>query len=271
MTRVAWCQNYEKKGGAEISSFNVIQVGSSLGFDIIGWRVGGENPGVEILKYADIVIVNNLHYVDDSKAELLDFLFKSGKPFIKYDHDCYENEKEIYRKSVLNVFISPMHAQHYFDFCGEEIKGKSRIFPLAFDVNSWNPDGPHTPGTVFIPSYGKCRDHAIDYMNANKNLKFYIATDVAPPGENVFKLGKIPHTKMAEYYPQYETVFHCPMEKAAGERILFEAVMCGCKVITNNMAGHVSWTFDWKDPKVLRPILKRAPYEFWRAVDEVMR
>lgn len=271
LTRIAWCQNYEKNGGAEISSFNVVQIGQRLGFDIVGWKVGGDNSGFELLKSADIVIVNNLHYVDDAKSALLDWLFKSGKPFVKYDHDCFEVEKEIYRRSRLNVFISPKHAQHYIDLCGEEIKGRSICLPLSFCVDDWKMGGPHTPGTVFVPSYGKCRDNVLDYLKSNSHLKFFIASDVVLAGKNVFSLGKINYTKMCEYYPMYETVFHCPLEKCAGERILFEAIMSGCKVITNENAFHTSWDFDWRNDAVLRPILKKAPYEFWAAIDGVIR
>jgi hypothetical protein len=271
LTRIAWCQNYEKNGGAEISSFNVVQVGKRLGFDIVGWKVGGNNAGLDLIRSADLIIANNLHYVDEAKAALLEFIFKTGKPFVKYDHDCYESEREIYRRSLLNVFISPKHAQHYFDFVGDEIKPKSVCIPLAFDVDGWSLGGPHETGTVFVPSYGKCRDNVLDFIAKNPNLRFFIAADTVPPGPNIFKLGKIPYTEMQQYYPKYETVLHCPLDKCAGERILFESIMCGCKVITNENAGHTSWDFDWRNQKVLRPILKKAAYKFWSAIDGVIK
>lgn len=272
MTRVAWVQNYEKNGGAEISNFNAIQVGSRLGFDIVGWAVGGDNAGFELLNSADIVIVNNLHYVEQDKAALLKWLYESNKPFVKYDHDCFEVEKDIYRRSKLNVFISPKHAQHYFDYCGEEIAGRSVCLPLAFNIDNWTSEGPHEPGTVFVPSYGKCRESVMDFIRQNPQYRYFIAADDrVPPGANVFPIGKIPYPKMNEMYPKYEIVHHCPTEKCAGERILFEAVLSGCKVITNENAFHTSWDFDWRNPAVLRSTLKKAIYDFWRAVDGVLR
>jgi hypothetical protein len=271
MTRVAWCQNYEKNGGAEISNFNAIQVGSQLGFDVVGWQVGGDNSGFELLQSADVVIVNNLHYVETEKNALLQWLYSSGKPFVKYDHDCYGDDQEIYKKAKLNVFISPKHAEYYYNFCGKEISEKSIILPLAFNVDHWKCDGPHEHGTVFIPSYGKCRNGAIEFVQDNPQLRYFVAGDVVPAGSNVTKLGKINYTDMAAEYPKYETVYHCPNEKCAGERIIFEAVMSGCKVITSENAFHTSWGFDWRDQKVLRPILKKAVYEFWAAVEKVLR
>ena len=270
-TRIAWCQNYEKNGGAEISNFNVIKIGKNLGFDIVGWNLSGENPGVEVLQGADLVILANLHYVDDAKSTLLKWLYKNEKPFVKYDHDCFEEEKSIYLKSKLNIFISPKHKKYYVDLCGEVINDKSTCLPLAFNVDSWASKGEHTPGTVFIPSYEKCRGNVFDFIRDNPQYNYYVSSEIAPSGKNVFQLGKINYDKMKEYYPRYETVYHCPLERCAGERILFEAVMSGCKVITNEHAGHTSWDFDWRDEKVLRPILSKAVYEFWAAVDKVLK
>ena len=273
MTRIAWAQNYEKAGGAEISCYNIIQAGSSLGYDIVGWVVGGENAtnDFEILRSSDLVIVNNLHFVDQDKERLLKWLWDNKKPYVKYDHDCFEKEKLIYQNSKLNIFISPMHKQHYTDYVGSEIDEKSIVLPLAFDVDRWHKEGEHKAGTIFIPSYIKCRENAQEFVKNNPNFQFFVADDVIPIGKNVTRLGKIEYTQMQNYYPKYESVYHCPLLKCAGERILFEAVMSGCKVITNEKAGHISWKFDWQNDVLLKETLREAVYKFWAEIDKVIR
>ena len=76
--------------------------------------------------------------------------------------------------------------------------------------------------------------------------------------------------KMPAIYSEYETVVHLPEKAGSGERVLFEAVLCGCEVITNSNGSHSSWPF-WQDEKVLREKLRAAPYEFWKVVSELVK
>lgn len=269
MTKVAWVQNYSKNGGAEISNFTAVRIGCDLGFDTVGCVVGDGPLQISVLDKADIVIVNNLHC--SGREELFKWLFSTHKPWIKYDHDLCEEEAELYRKAALNVFISPMHMAYYVAMCGEEIAAKSICLPLAFDVDAWkypNMNG-RIKNSVFIPCYAKCRKEAQEFVGNHPEYSYYVAGHLKPFGLNVNLLGDIIYTDMNEAYGKYENVLHTPNAKCAGERILFEAVMSGCKVITNDNAGHTSWDFDWRDVKVLKPILKNAVYLFWKEVERV--
>lgn len=271
LTRVAWVQNYSKNGGAEISNFVAVRAGRRLGFDIVGVIIGSSNYSERLLDGADVVIVNNLHSA--GKADLLGWLYKTKKPWIKYDHDRCESELEIYKRSRLNVFLSPDHKNHYVDLCGKEIEGRSICLPLAFDVDQLKLSTVgHQPGTVFVPCYGKCRISTASFIRENPQYSYFLAGDVRPANPSMAKittLGNIGYSKIAEHYQKYEKVLHCPDDFTAGDRVLFEAVLCGCDVITSAKAGHSSWTFDWRDERVLRPILDRALYEFWREVEKV--
>jgi hypothetical protein len=267
LQRIAWVQNYSKSGGAEISNFNCVAVGNKLGFDIIGYNLDG-NPDYSLLESSDLVIVNNMHTSPDTKATFLDWLYKSNKPFVKYDHDCFEEEKGIYQRSKLNVFISPKHQQYYESLCGTI--GNSICLPLAFDVDRWQSIGKHEKDSVLIVAYEKCRNNVQDFIANNPQYRYYVTGNTVPIGRDVSSLGEIEYTKIQKLYPDYETVLHLPQERCAGERVLFESILSGCKVITNDNAYHTSWKFDWQDEKVLCPILKRAVYEFWAAIDGVL-
>ncbi|MDD5348244.1 MAG: hypothetical protein PHT59_06505, partial [Candidatus Omnitrophica bacterium] len=78
---------------------------------------------------------------------------------------------------------------------------------------------------------------------------------------------------MPALYSAHETVLHMPDKVGGGERVVFEAVLCGCKVAANGNAAHQSWreVFDWENPEILRERLARAPYEFWREVCRTLR
>ena len=104
-TRVAWIQNYSKNGGAEISNYNCIAVGRDLGFDVVG-VVSNSLRGFGLCKDADVIVVNNLH--SGNRDEIFDYLGRTTVPWIKYEHDLQETEFDLYKKSRLNVFISPL-------------------------------------------------------------------------------------------------------------------------------------------------------------------
>jgi hypothetical protein len=269
LTRVAWVQNYNKHGGAEISNFNMVRIGKKLGYDIVGCALGDPRFSYEVLKRADVVIVNNLH--NGNKGEFITWLLKSGKPFVKYDHDHMENVKEVYTKSDLNVFISPQHQAHYVKMCGDEILERSMCLPLAFDVDVWQPSDMQRAGTVLIPCWRKSRLNAQDFIHKNPEYFYTTIGDMVPFGLRMTTIPDVPYSQMHEVYPLYEQVLHVPDSVGAGERVVFEAVLSGCSVICNENVGHASWDFDWRDPIVLRPILRQAPYQFWSAVERVLK
>lgn len=267
LTRIAWVQNYSKHGGAEISNFSAVRVGNLLGFDIIGCNIDDERNLGYALENCDIPIINNLH--SGSHDRVIARLFESGKPYIVYSHDCFETETDLFKRAALNVFISPRHMQHYVDLCGEDIVSKSIQLPLAFNVDQWG----HThngriPGSVLVTNYEKCRENVIEYIQQNQTKKYFITGNTVPVVGDITRLPVTFYDDMPSLYAKYETLLHLPGKLAAGDRVLFEAIMSGCKVITNTNAGHASWIgcFDWRDEKVLRPILRNAVYCFWNKV-----
>lgn len=267
-TRVVWLQNYVKEGGAEISNYRCVSVGRNLGFDIVGVDID-DVRGYELLRKADVIIVNNLHAAGREKA--LEYLSRTTIPYIKYEHDMLEVEPSLFINSKLNVFISPMQREFYSRSLGIDLSEKSICLPLAIDPDRWEyKANGRVPDSVFIPAYGKCRDNAMQFIAENPGKKVAIAGNVKPLAGNVECIGEVPHGKMSEFYHRFETVYHCPHHRYAGDRVVFEAVLCGCKLITSEHAGHTSWDFDWRDHGVLRPRLREAVYEFWRQVEGVV-
>jgi hypothetical protein len=78
---------------------------------------------------------------------------------------------------------------------------------------------------------------------------------------------------MPECYSRYEYVLHLPQKAGGGERVIFEAILCGCLVITNDNACHKSWSeqWDWQNRDVLEFQLRKAPFEFWKQIEQVIK
>ena len=123
------------------------------------------------------------------------------------------------------------------------------------------------PNSVFIPAWHKCKENAQQFIKENPNKKVYIAGDAQ--FDNATRLGDVDYITMHNLYHRFETVYHAPVVPYAGDRVIFEAVLSGCKIITTSNAGHTSWDFDWHDQNVLRLELKTALYDFWHHVDRI--
>jgi hypothetical protein len=263
MTRVIWIQNYDKNGGAEISNFNCIATGRNLGFDVIGVVINNMQS-FNLLRQADVIIVNNLHA--DNKETIIDYLNKTTIPWIKYEHDLSEHDFDLYKKSRLNIFISPMQQKFYAQKCGE--MSPSVCLPLAINPDRWEyKANSREPNSVFIPAWEKCQKNAEQFIKENPDKKFFVAGNAMT--DNAVRLGDVDYVAMHDLYHRFETVYHAPVVPFAGDRVIFEAVLSGCKIITTSNAGHTSWDFDWHDQTVLRSKLKTALYDFWHHVERI--
>jgi hypothetical protein len=272
-TKVAWIQDFTKVGGAELSNFRVVEVGRDCGFDIIG--VGPRDVKKNVLDTADLLVVNNFfEFSQDTFDTIRKYLFEYRVPYVKYEHDHRELRREnisraLFNASILNVFISPKHKKDHEHILDADSKNVE--LPLAVDPSLYPYKEGLDDGIVLLPvprKYGKILEQ---YVMTYPKLK-YLA--VGPLKHRlpvpVELLQRVEPKKMKDYYHRAGRVVHYPEDRWAGERVVFEAMLCGCRVEANEHTGHTSWDwFDTDTPTELRERLTRAPYEFWRAVDGV--
>lgn len=267
MTRVAWVQNYIKPGGAEITNFHTVKIGHRLGYDIVGIQ---EQHKFGLIAQADVVIVNNLHFEEitnsQQKVAFVDNLLKNDKPYIVFSHDLYETEARLFKNAKLCVFLSPSHQAYY---AGLFELPRSICLPLTIDTERYRaiPNNGRVKNSCLIPSVWKWLPEKIREFKAK-----YPALSVKEVGAQMSRQGSVPYTDMPAEYNKHDYVAHFPNQRWAGERVLFEAVLCGCQVMADSNSGHTSWgkIFDWHDPAVLKERLDKAPFEFWKSVDEVI-
>ena len=270
--KVAWIQDYSREyGGAELSNKSVVAVGFDIGHDIVG--ITPSNFPVGALRDCDVAIVNNFfEFTDAQRSVILDTLWGMGKPYVKYEHDSRELKrkefaKELFGKSRLNVFISPAHRKNHVEALGCE----GVVFPLAVDAEFFRPLSKvdRKAGTaVIVGGYnkgGKISRSIEAHIRGNPGTIF---TSIGHPIPGVSKVTPIlPHKEMPRVYSEHEELVHLPDFFCAGERVVFEAALCGCRVIGNGNVGHLSWGYDLSDIQSLREILRKAPFDFWKSVE----
>jgi hypothetical protein len=275
--RIAWVQDnaIDWKGGAEFSARQVMAVGEQCGFHIEMMTPAGFSS--DVLANADLVVLNNLwHFSGEQMRAILAVLFERRIPYVKYEHDHRELtrpefSRRLFERAAANVFLSPAHRENHREALG----AAGECIPLAIDVDAYRPvpGVERALGTALVSNVRtiKTWERLKAYVSEHQEIRFtVIATNGVIQGRNVKVIPPVLPEKMPELYSAHEFLVHLPDAWCAGERIVFEAALCGCKIVTNERVGHASWGWDLTDAAALRERLIDAPYEFWRLIDGIV-
>ncbi|MCJ7747948.1 MAG: hypothetical protein MUP27_09395 [Desulfobacterales bacterium] len=273
--KVAWIQDNFIVGGAELSSRLVIEVGIDCGYSIDLITPPMDLLIIEtILSKSDFIVINNFWGFSGEQVRIvLKAIYSDGKPYIKYEHDHREFDRlefsrRLFQGSRLNVFLSPIHLKNH-----QEVLGCEGIaFPLAIDVDLFKPvEGvkrkERTAVVCNMRNFKKW-GNLQKYIDDHQEIQFTImAKDTQVQGSNVTVREMIPYEKMPELYSEFEYLVHILDGWGAGERVVLEAALCGCKIVANERVGHMSWNKDLANTNELREWLRIAPYQFWKEVE----
>lgn len=274
--RVAWVQDNFILGGAELSSRLVVEAGIDCGY-LIDLLTPSEDSSImeTILTQSDLIVIGNFWgFSEDQTHVVLKSIYSDRKPYIKYEHDHRELDRlefarRLFQNSRLNIFLSPIHLKNHRDALGCE----GIAFPLAIDVDLFKPvEGiERKPNTALVSNVRHLRtwNNLQKYVDEHPEISFTIIlngqTHIA--GDNVTSRPMLPYEEMPKLYSEFEYLVHLMDGWGAGERVVFEAALCGCKVVANEMVGHMSWGKNLNDVDDLRDWLTLAPYAFWKEVE----
>jgi len=273
--RIGWIQDLVRVGGAEISNQEARRVGSDCGFDIM--VITPESlQNNDQLKSVDLFVLNNIfHFSQEQMAVILRAIY-SGTPYVKYEHDYRELQRpefstKLFSQSKLNIFLSPKHLKDY----QEGLKCDGLCLPLAIDVSHFKPaekeERKKNSALIFNAPNRKLGGSGEEFIKGHPEMMFTILSNNNVPalGANIVLSPPVPYKDLPALYSAHEHLVHLPDRDWAGERIIFEAALCGCKIIANDHVGHMSWKRDLADVKGLAEWLTQAPYEFWKRIGEI--
>ena len=274
---VAWIQDDFIRGGAEISSELVMSIGRDLGYRIIQVTPKTQTKVIEqILSISDFAVIGNFWNFNLDQVDVVLKAFYTDKlPYVKYEHDHRELTRpefsyKLFRNSVLNIFLSPIHLENHKKSIGAD----GICLPLAIDVDFFHCcDGKlRIPKTALVCNIRNFKRWIAlqKYIDEHPEIEFHVITNGTPvvSGANVHRIEPVPYEKMPELYCKYEYLVHLLDGWGAGERVIFEAALCGCKIVANEWVGHMSWQYDLTDIDGLRDWLRLAPYKFWQEIYE---
>lgn len=285
--RVSWVKDDFIRGGAELSSELVREVGRDCGYqiDVISQKM---EPGVigNILSHSDFMVISNMWgFSQEQLKAVLKSIYSDRKPYVKYEHDHRELSRpdfaaRLFGNSRLNVFLSPVHLKNHRETVGAD----GICLPLAIDVDHFHPIErvERRKGTALVCNVRNFKSwvNLQDYIVLHPEIEFTVITaeGLVVSGENVRVRLPVSYEEMPRLYSEFEFLVHLLDGWGAGERVVFEARLCGCKVIANDKVGHTSWNkqesmgwmVDFDNEEGLRNWLRQAPFEFWKVVDRTV-
>jgi len=273
------------RGGAEMNDAAMFQEGLRRGHKLTLF-----NPDTAYCDQ-DAVIISNCVSFDRFRLKNIinstkvvwffhDYIFCRFRLFYPVTEQCkvcgYKNYwLELFKKAKLLIWLSQLHREMTLKSLPELENIPYALIPSAIDPDPFLKEQPRL---VRKPAYlsvntlyeFKGRQNILRWAEEHPQEELHILSDVAcyeQFGHNVTILPPMPYDMMPSVYSEYQNYLELPSTPQPFNRTVVEAKLSGCKVHTNALMGCASW--DWFDsaPVVIAGKLKKAPEDFWRAVE----
>ena len=180
---------------------------------------------------------------------------------------CFAKKKttKLYRNSELNVFVSPLHKSIIEKVITAESLGASYVCKPIIDTRLfYNRKMARDIENLYVGVI--CEAKGIDNLRKiYKDKDIYLIGQIHHDVNLDFGtyLGKVDYEQVAEYMSRAEKFVYLPRWPEPQGRVVVEAALCGCKLVTNDNVGATSFDFNIADPANLENPLD----EFWNEVE----
>lgn len=293
--KIVWLQDLDPMthpGGAQFNDREKIISGIRRGHDIdIMLPPGDDNRFDKV----DATIISN------STAFSTD-IFKAiqeAGPYIYFIHDysplckvrlyypqqekcrsCYRREPwlPVLEGAALRIWLSQLHKDAWMHAMPELSGMPYMLNPSTIDLTQfWDMENERS-GTIAVDSgMGfKGRPLFFEWAKAHPGEKITLVGPIEQQGQaevpdNINVLRTVHYSKMNELYNQHVTFLHIPENPMPFDRTIVEALLAGCKVVTNENVGAMSWPeIASGDRKAIIALMEGANGEFWDGVEGVL-
>jgi glycosyltransferase involved in cell wall biosynthesis len=256
--RIGWINDHSNLvGGGEITSKYIIKMFENHNHDIVMINHKTFNEQSENIIDCDLYFLNNFRLMNPEKIKI----FLDGKKYIYSNRDIvdmsYKHEsavKDIYNKSIKNIFLSPMHENKFIDKYKVNKRDNFLYIPY-FEIDKYESrDKEDKICWVNSFYYHKGIENCLTWARDNKTK-----IDFFGSGEPLL-MAKVLHSKygklnnklrsdeLVNILSRYRFFLHLPDEIETFSRITAEASLCGCDLlIDKNKIGFCSWEFKDRD------------------------
>lgn len=175
---------------------------------------------------------------------------------------------ELYARAALCVFLSPLHAQVAKKMAALPDLPCFILRPLM-DTGLFRNEGRERDiENLFVGVISEAK--GLENMRAQYQDKpITLVGSIRRPGRVDFgtHVPHVPYEQVAEYMNRARHFVYLPRWPEPQGRVVPEAALCGCKLITNENVGATSFDFDLSDPAQY----KGCEQEFWQKLEDTAK
>jgi glycosyltransferase involved in cell wall biosynthesis len=221
--------------------------------------------------YADVC---NLGYLPCSGrsvnpcAHKSQFKLKRNIAAKEFGRTCFATKtivKESYQKSILNLYVSPLHREITNRVLNMDDTKKSIVVRPIIDLNAFcNKNVDRDIDYLFVGVLSEAKG----FESLRKNFsdkEIFMVGDIHPKIKLDFgrHLGKLPYHEIPSIMNRAKNFVFLPRWPEPQGRVVVEAALSGCNLIVNENVGALSFPFDISNPENIR----NAEELFWEELE----
>ena len=181
---------------------------------------------------------------------------------------CFQEQQlvqKLYRHSLLNVFLSPLHHRVISDMLGLADRDAFIVKPLIDEELFYDRGLERDLEYLFVGVISEAKGLA--EMRRRFGAKEIHLIGKIAKGERLDfgnYLGSVPYHEVPLYMNRARNFVFLPRWPEPQGRVVVEAAMCGCQLIANENVGALSFDFPLSSPGLFR----NADQEFWQEVEQ---
>lgn len=182
-----------------------------------------------------------------------------------FNKDCFQNNpivKDLYNNSIFNTFVSPLHKNIIYRQLRLDKNDDFILKPTVDTDIFYNQKNERDIDYIFAGAISEAKgiENLMRFFSGRKERLVLIGKDLygkkLPFADYV---GFLPYEEMPKYFNRAKNFVYLPRWPEPQGRVVVEAALCGCNLITNENVGATSFDFDISDPTNLAG----AVDEFW--------
>lgn len=284
--RLVWVQDLDfinnQSGGAQATDHAHFIYGIKKGHDQI--LITPENFQQNPVQEDDVLILSNITRFGPER-----FLDKPNKiitfthdywckwrlyfPAIERCHDCFYAPpwKKLYEKAALNIFLSPLHYEMHKKFLGDVVEPHV-IIPSPVDSNKfYDLKKERTKDIITVNGHlpFKGKSNLIKFAEENPDRHITVVGQPDNLPSNCECIGLVSNDKLNDILNDYQYYIELPATPQPFNRSCAEGYLAGCKLITNNLMGFISWNWRSRE-EVIKNVGENASEKFWKSIMDVI-
>jgi glycosyltransferase involved in cell wall biosynthesis len=225
--------------------------------------------------YSDIC---NLGYLPCSGKSEEICKFKSGSKIRQnlinrdFSTNCFSYRdivRQSYLKSVANIFVSPLQREVISKSVSIPENHKSLIVNPIINTNDFkNHNSERDIDFLFVGVLSEAKGY-FELREKFRDKNIYLVGDIHPDIKLDFGtyLGKLSHSEIPFIMNRAKNFVYLPRWPEPQGRVVVEAALSGCKLITNENVGALSFPYDISNPRNI----EKSGELFWQELEELMK